>query len=147
MTLLASNGAKVAIAALMKSLLDGGEIRVFSGPRPAGPDSAETGTLLGTVRTDIDGALVYVNDGAYLLKPTAAIWTLAAIADGTAAWFRIVANGASHGVSYSEVRFDGDVSADPDSGAEMILPSTAVVDGSEYPLDSFFYTIPPIFGA
>lgn len=147
MALQVSNGFKEQFAFFFKSVFDGGEIRVFTGTQPATSDLAETGTLLGTVRR-LDGSeLILTASGPYIVKDILDTWLLTSIATGTAAWFRFVADPLdAGGISYNALRFDGAISMDPDSGAEMLFLDTAIVSAHTYSIDNFLYTLPPIVG-
>lgn len=148
MTLQVSNGFKEQFAAFFKGTFDGGQIRVFSGAQPATSDLAQTGTLLGTVLVDGGAALILSVNGPYIIKDVLVDWVLTTVAAGTAGWFRFVSDPMdAGGISYSAHRFDGAISEDPSSGAEMIMLDTALLSAHTYMIDQFFYTLPPIVGS
>lgn len=147
MALQVSPAFQAAFAHFFKQQFDGGEIRVFSGTQPATSGLAESGTLLGKVRRDDGGALVLTASGPYVIKDVLATWVLTTVAAGTATWFRYVADPADAGeASNSALRFDGAISDDSVSGAEMIMENPALLDAHTYSIDQFIYTIPPIIG-
>lgn len=150
MTLQVSNAHKVAVAQLFASLYTGGVIRVMSGAQPATADAAQAGTLLGVITLNglPNAGLTFAVDGPFVAKPVGAQWRLTAVASGNAGWWRLVASPRDDGgASYTVRRVDGAIGTNPASGAELILPSLAIVAGQQYPLDSFLFTIPPILGA
>lgn len=150
MSLQLSNGFKEQVAAFFKSKFDGGVIRIFTGTQPAHSDLAETGTLLGVITLDgiADNGLVFEASGPYVIKDPLVSWVLTTIANGDCGYFRLVADPAdAGGDSYNALRADGAISADPGSGAEMIMNNISVLTGRTYSIDAFVYTLPPILGA
>ena len=147
MSLQVSNGFKEQFALFFKSKFDGSVIRVFSGTQPDHSDLAETGTLLGTITLNgvADAGLIFSASGPFIVKDAFASWILTTVATGTATWFRCVADSEdAGGISYSALRFDGSVSEDELSNAEMILDDTALLTGRQYQVDALVYTLPPI---
>ncbi|GAA0721274.1 hypothetical protein [Dokdonella soli] len=156
MTLQVSTGFKTDILgpSSFESIFNSGVIRVFSGLQPTTADMAEQGTLLGLITLNGDfwlpnyrvNGLTFTRSGPYIVKLPWQRWEIVPSSNGTAGWWRLITPLDDGNPSYSLPRIDGAISADPASGAEMILASTTLTTGTAIPLDSFLYTIPPIIG-
>jgi len=126
-----------------------GIIHVYSGPQPTNADAAVQGTLLGKIT---------VNSGAWaagsptnglgfdapvsgvVSKAVAEVWSMNALATGTAGWFRLMGNAADAlGSSTTLARLDGSVAQ---SGGDLNLSSTAIVSGAPTTIDVFSFTLP-----
>lgn len=134
MTLRVSNAARSAAADAIRLLVDGGadegELRIYSGSQPAGPDTAITSqTLLATFTLD-DPAFGAASNGVTTLAGTPLAATGAA--NGTATWFRILNSSGTAIV-------DGAVGT---SGAELNLNTTTVSSGVALELTSGSITMP-----
>lgn len=140
-----SNALAQTQAALLASQFAGGFIRLFSGAKPATPDLAETGTLLGVVSVDaVSGAgLHFQASGPALLNAPDENWWFRALANGTVGWFRIVQPGDTGANDLNALRIDGTVGTSLAPG-DMNWVSTDVTAGLPYSLDSFLYLIHPI---
>lgn len=144
MTIALSNALAATQTALLASQLTGGFIRLFSGARPATPDMAETGTLLGVVTVDgLSGAGLHFASAGPLLQKADEPWVFRGLADGAVTWFRIVAPGDTGANDLTALRIDGDVGG-PSATADMNWQSTTVATGVPYTLDAFLYLIQPI---
>lgn len=102
--------------------LDGGsgpgKIRIYSGTKPAGPDTAITSQVLLAEFTLADPAFTAGATGVRTLDATPVL-TATGLAAGTAAWYRALdSNNVAH--------FDGTAGT---SGAELILNTTTVSVG------------------
>lgn len=102
--------------------LDGGsgpgKIRVYSGTKPAGPDTAIGAQVLLAEFTCADPAFTAGATGVRILDATPVL-TATGLAAGTAAWYRALdSNNVAH--------FDGTVGT---SGAELTLNTTTVSVG------------------
>jgi hypothetical protein len=146
MTLQISQGVRDGLAktGALKTLLDGGKVRIYSGSPPASPNDAESGTLLVTVESTEVGNLMTFDTtlaGAGILQKTITeTWTANAVATGTAGYWRYVADPAdAGGASTTEERVQGTAST---SGADMNMSSVAVVSGAPQTIDVFKLTIP-----
>lgn len=117
-----------------------GIIEVYSGTRPAGSDSAVSGsTLLGTITLG-GGAFVagvatnglnwdVAADGG-IDKPAGAVWQFTGIAAGVASWFRIKANAVDAGGSSTTAkRIDGSIAS---FGGDATLSDTNIAVGKVY---------------
>lgn len=144
MTIALSNALAATQTALLASQLNGGFIRLFSGVRPATPDLAEAGTLMGIVTVDgLSGAGLHFTSAGAILQKANEPWVFTGLADGAVTWFRVVAPGDTGATDTAALRIDGDVGTS--TGApDMTWVSTTVVLGRPYSLDQFFYVIQPI---
>jgi len=150
-TVLLSNLAKTALLAAFPIAFNGGHIRVFGGARPASPNGAQAGSLLGTITRNglpaalgAPAALTFVQQGPYILHDPDELWTLTVIASGSATWFRLVADVDDPGdADASRLRIDGTASDFAGAG-ELRMPNTALVANTVLSPLSFIYTIPPL---
>jgi len=75
-----------------------------------------------------------------VLSKNSDIWSGVAVANGTAGWFRFVANPTdSGGASTTSIRLDGSVGT---VSADLIVTSTNIVSGATITVDSCSVTIP-----
>jgi len=125
----ARNAAADAVVDLVDAGAAAGTLQIRSGSQPAGPDSAATGTLLATV-TLADPAFGAASGGVATLAGTPL--TATAVADGTAAWFRIL---DSNGVA----RIDGSVGV---SSADLIVNTVTVSTGLDVEITDGTITMP-----
>jgi hypothetical protein len=147
MTLHISTGLRngLLVTGSLKSQLDGGSIKIYSGPVPANADAALSGnTLLCTV-TVASGATqlsfdTTPSDGT-LAKPSAVVWSGANAATGTASFYRHVAAGDAGDASTTAPRIQGDVAL---YGGELNLTSTALVSGATQTIDYYAVNIPTL---
>jgi len=144
MSIALSTGAgRAAIAALLAAF-NGGSIRVFTGPQPATPDAAETGTLLGVFTIGaVDGSgLIFQAGTQQMFKPDGSVWAMRAVATGTAAWFRLAAPSDDGTLTNTQARVDGTIGIQSAPG-DMVWDSTSINAGDFYTLDAFAYIIQP----
>lgn len=151
MTLRVSTGFKSLIlgTSSFESIFDKGTIEVFTGAQPASADDAATGTFLG--RVTLGGVawsvgspmfgLSFQLSGPYVTKPLLDQWEMAVETAGIAGWWRLVSINETSGVSYALPRVDGSCAV---SGGEWTMANTTLTPGTTIPLETFFYTIPPI---
>lgn len=123
--------------AMCDALVDGldagagaGTIKIYSGTRPANPNTAITGTLLATV-TCADPAFGNSSSGAATITDPAAV---TAVATGTATHFRAAD-------STGAAVFDGDVGA-TGSGADLELATTSISTGLTVDITGGTVTVP-----
>jgi hypothetical protein len=118
-------------------------INIYSGSRPTSPDDAHSQTLLATI--SIDGAgtpLVFeASPTAGVLEKGAGVWKEdAALAAGTASWFRLYANGDDPtAASTTAKRVDGTVGT---TNADLNLNSTAISLGAPITVTTAQFTLP-----
>jgi len=132
-----------------KANLDLGFIFVFTGTQPASADDVASGTLLATI-ANADGATGITFDeptAGVIPKAAAETWSGAAVASGTAGWFRFhelktdKTTTAADALlaSSTDARFDGAIAV---SGAELNMSNTAVVNLAVQTITSFTVTLP-----
>lgn len=144
MTIKSSTGLRsgVLVSGSMRSLLNGGTIRLFSGAAPADADAAETGTLLCVVSLNSSGTGVTFEataPGGVLTKTASETWSGVNTVSGTATHYRHVAAGDTGGVSSTEARLQGTVGT---IGADMNLSSTVLTSGATQTIDYCVVTLP-----
>lgn len=124
----------------IQDLLASGIIKIYSGTAPSTADAAVTGTLL--VAIDNGGAAVNFAEPSSNAIAIAGgeTWSVAAVATGTASYFRYVIKASDDGLlSTTQVRIQGTVGT---SGADMIIGNTAIVSGATQTIDTFTLTAP-----
>lgn len=127
----------------LNTLLDAGEIRIFSGAGPSTADDTETGTLLVTINT-VTGSgfdLHFQNTATSgVLSKQTNTWDGVAVATGTAGYFRYCASTSDlGGTSTTAVRIQGAVAT---SGAELNMSSTSITTSATTTIDTFDITMP-----
>jgi hypothetical protein len=139
---------KLLGTASFKTIMQNGVIRIFPGVQPASADDAEGATHVieitvssGTFTpgTATNGLNFADPASGACTKAAAEVWSGAAVATGTAGWFRFYANDRTTGADTSYARFDGSVST---SGAQLNMSSTAITSGATTTIDSFIVTMP-----
>lgn len=137
-TINASTGLRVAmlVGPGMKDALDGGEVRIYGGIRPAAADdSLGAALLLCTVKVDgTDGIAFDDTVPGLLTKPAADTWTGYNVASGTATFFRVVQPVDTGAASTSAPRLQGSVGV---VGADLNLDAVSLVAGAPTPISSF----------
>lgn len=138
----------------VKSILDNGFLAIYSGSQPASADAAATGTLLAVIYSDGLTATAGIEFDApvdnVLAKAVAEVWSGAAIATGTAGYFRFfelvtdAATSLTQGakddtVSKDNSRIDGSIGT---SGADLNISSTSITSGALQTVASFDITLP-----
>jgi hypothetical protein len=138
----------------LKDVFKDGVLKIYSGSQVTNADTAISGTLLVTVTLSsgtfvagaFDNGLEFgaASSGA-IAKAAAATWSGAAVASGTAGWFRLYANATdAGGASTSLPRIDGSIGT---SGADLNMSSTSITSGQTYTIDTFTLTLPSYYGA
>lgn len=132
-----SNARRNAAAAGHTDALDSGSgpglIRIYSGSKPAGPDTAITSQVLLAEFTCADPAFTAGATGVRTLDATPAL-TAEGLAAGTAAWYRAVS-------SDNVAHFDGTVSDEAGAG-ELKMNTTTVSVGLDLQLTAGTLTQP-----
>ncbi len=127
----------------LNTLLNAGEIRIFSGAGPSTADDTQTGTLLVTINTVTgSGFDLKFQDTATsgVLSKQTNTWDGVAVATGTAGYFRYCASTSdAGGTSTTEVRIQGSVAT---SGAELNMSSTSITSAATTTIDTFDITMP-----
>ena len=119
------------------ALLALGFVRIFEGTAPATADTAEAGTLLCEVSVNSTGTGVTWGPTAggvtpgVLPKAAAEVWTGLILADGTAAYYRVVGAADDGTLSTTQPRIQGTVGV---GGADMNLGTNVLVNGATFTL-------------
>lgn len=135
MTITLSTAARNAAANAAVDLLDGGsgpgKIRIYSGTKPAGPDTAITSQVLLAELPCSDPAFSAAAVGVKTLDNTPVL-SAAGLAAGTATWFRAVD-------SANVAVLDGSAGT---SAADLILNTTAISVGVTVEITAGTITMP-----
>ncbi len=133
MTTILSNAARSAMCDALVDLADAGSgpgtVQIRTGSQPAGPGTAASGTLLGTL-TLSDPAFGAASNG--VATASAVTGDSSADATGTAGWFRVLDSNAV-------AVWDGAVGT---SGSDMNLSSVSIVAGGTINITSWTVTMP-----
>lgn len=137
-TISSSTGLRVSMLTGpgVKPTMDGGEIRIYSGIRPAAADdSIGAAVLLCTVRLNgTNGIELDASTPGLLMKPVDDDWTGNSVSSGTATWFRICLPADVGGASPTAPRIQGTVGV---VGADLNLDTVALTSGLPCPVASF----------
>jgi len=145
MSLKFSTGLRAGMLATnpLRTLLAGGEIRLYSGPAPASVDSALGGSnlLLCTIKTDAGAGLTFeaTAPGGTITKSLAEVWQGEVVAAGTATFYRHVLASDTGAASTTAVRIQGNIGI---AGADMNLSNIALVVGAIQKLEAYSITLP-----
>ena len=144
-----STGLKnhVLTAGSLAAALNDGYIKVYSGAIPDGADAALGAAVLLNTYSDNKAAAGAGNGldfeaaavSGQVTKLAAQVWRGAAVANGTAAFFRFVALADVGDSSITAVRIQGVVGG---AGADMFIASTTFVSGTDYDVDFFAVAVP-----
>jgi hypothetical protein len=125
-SILTRNAALDAVA----PLCNGGKLRIYTGTKPATPETAAAGVLLAELSLN---AAAFAPAAGGVATANAITSDPAAAATGTAGWFRIVrADGSTPVV-------DGDVGT---SGADLNMATTSIVAGAIISCSALTLTLP-----
>jgi hypothetical protein len=120
----------------MNTGFDNGFLDIYSTPKPALADDAESGSLLASIVLPAT-AFAAAASGGSLVK--AGVWQeTSANLSGTANWFRLYTSGHVTGASTTEKRIDGTVGT---SGTDLILTSTSITITDAVIVDTFTVSI------
>lgn len=142
MTLKASTGLRNQLLATapLRSALNLGTIKIYSGTVPATADDAVGGATLLTTITNNSTATGLTMEadavGGVLSKTITEVWSGVNVAGGSATFYRHVAPGDTGAYSETQARVQGSVGV---SGADMNLTNTALSNGATQTID--FYTL------
>lgn len=142
MTLKASTGLrnKLLDTGSLRSILDLGSLKMYSGTVPASADDAlGSATLLTTITNDSTATGLTMDAAAVagvLAKASAEVWSGVNVASGTATFYRHVAVGDTGVSSTTQARVQGTIAL---AGADMNLTSTTLANGATQTVD--FYTL------
>lgn len=147
MTFKASTGLrnKLLDTGSLKSVLNLGLIKIYSGPVPATADAAlDAGnTLLCTISNNDTGTGLTLDVAAagVLPKPAAEVWKGVNAATGTATFYRHVAAGDDGTLSTSQARLQGSIGL---AGAELNLSSVNLVAAATQTIDYYVVSLPSL---
>lgn len=131
-----------------KTALGTGFLEIYSGTRPANPETDEDGA--GQVKlviiTNASGATGVtfedasaVGDGV-ISKTAAEVWSGTVLASGLASWFRFYAAGHDTGADTTHSRFDGSCGS---AGTEdLVLANATLASGATLTIDVFNVALP-----
>lgn len=131
MTTIISAGARNATVDAIAALVNGGTVEIRTGSQPAGPGTAATGTLLGTLTLN---ATAFGASSGGTATANAITGDASADATGTAGWFRAKASGGTGHI-------DGSITA-TGGGGNMELNSVSIVIGGTIDVTSWTLTMP-----
>lgn len=148
MTLKASTGLrnKVLDTSPLRTALNLGFIKVYSGTPPATADAAIGGgnTLLCTISNNSTGTGLTMEAAAVsgiLEKETTEVWSGVNVASGTATFYRHVAVGDTGASSMTEARIQGDIAT---AGADMNLSNTVLASAATQTIDYYVVALPTL---
>lgn len=146
MTIKTSTGLrnKMLDTGSLKSRLALGFIKLYTGGEPTTADAAVTGTLLCTISVSGAGTGLSLDAAAAagVLAKSAAAWSGAIVATGTAGYYRFSAAGDTGASSTTEERIQGSVGL---AGADLNLTSVALVTNAALTaqaIDYYVVTLP-----
>lgn len=121
----------------IKDTMDLGFIDIYSGTVPANADaSIGAATLLCRVSLNSTATgLTLLQDGRFLRKPPADVWSGTNAATGTATFYRQVLTGDTGDLSTADARIQGEVGLT--NYSEMTLTDTSFVSGSTFSLGGY----------
>lgn len=128
----------------LKTLLDLGFLKIYSGTPPASADAAIGGgnTLLCTISNNSTGTgltMAASAAGGVLSKNGSEVWSGVNAASGTASFYRHVAAADDGTESTTAARIQGTIGL---AGADLNLGNTALVSGQTQPIDFYTVTLP-----
>lgn len=141
-----SSGASGAMLDALRTLVENGTLRIFSGTQPADPNSAITDTVLATITT-MNFSAVTVSGNNIVISISATESDSGADATGTAGWYCLSdssdALGASSTLITGEPRVTGTVTA-TGGGGDLQLVSTSITATQPVNITAFTITLPRI---
>lgn len=126
----------------LKSQLDGGFIKIYSGTIPVDADaSIGAAQLLCTISVGGVGTGLTLDATAALgtIAKANEIWQGVNTTTGTATFWRFVKTGDTGGTSTTEVRLQGNAAV---SGSELVMTSVTLVQGATQTIDYFSVSLP-----
>lgn len=145
MALKASTGLRNNMLAVgsLKSQLDGGFIKIYSGTAPSDADAAiGSAPLLCTISVGGDGVTGLSLSGTPLggsISKAAELWQGTNVAGGTASFWRYIQTGDTGAASTTEIRLQGNAAT---SGSELVMTSIALSSGATQTIDFFTVALP-----
>lgn len=122
----------------LRTALNGGELRLYSGPVPASADSAIniSNTVLCVIKTDTLAGLTFeaTAPGGILTKTLTEVWQGTVDVSGTATFFRFVTPSDTNVGSTALSRIQGTVAL---IGGDLNISNTALTDGAVQRIEAF----------
>lgn len=140
-----STGLRVAIAVGgdLKSSLDNGYVRIYSGAIPASADAAlGSAVLLNEISAGGSGTPLTFEStapGGVLVKSVAETWVGNNLGSGDPTFFRYVIAADTGNSSTTEIRFQGSVGP---VGSDLVITELPLVSGQPQSFDSFSLVVP-----
>lgn len=137
----------VALTSSFKEAVEGSSaagfyIDIYTGSRPATPDTAATGTKLARF-TAAAGAKMHLASSVtagVIAKDATEVWGATGLANGVAGYYRMVTSSDDGTTtSTSAVRIDGVIAT---SGGDLNMTSTTIATGAPLLINSATFTIP-----
>jgi hypothetical protein len=129
----------------VRSSLNGGFIRIYSGAVPSSADSAlGSATLLCVISVNSTGTgitFATTASGGVLTKNLSETWSGVNVASGTASFYRHVAALDTGENSATQVRIQGTVGT---AGADLNLTNTTLVNGAPQLIDFYSVAMPTL---
>jgi hypothetical protein len=119
-------------ADFLGGLFDNGTMEIYTGPQPADPNDAPSGSLLVTINVPVTAFNAAV--GGNITK--AGTWQEVATGTGTAGWARLISSDTNKTMDFAVSASGG--------GGEAIINTTAVVSGNTITVTSFSITVPAL---
>lgn len=146
MTFQASTGlrTKMLDTSPLRTLLNLGFIKVYTGAPPASADAAPTGTLLLTISNNAGGTGLTFNAAAAagaISKNSGETWSGNAVASGTAGYYRFVQAGDSGALSTTDCRVQGLCGV---AASELNLTTTSLINTTLYSVDAYSIGLPTL---
>jgi hypothetical protein len=127
----------------LKSQLDGGFIKIYSGTIPTEADSSlGSAVLLCTISKDglgVTGLSLASTAALGTLSKANELWQGINAVTGTASFWRFVKTGDTGGSSTTEVRLQGNAAT---SGSELVMTSVSLAGGATQNIDYFSVALP-----
>lgn len=133
---------RLAVDGSLKDILDGGLVRIYSGPVPVNSDGALTGDNIVLVEVDASGSLLVFEGAApngTLMKSLDQEWAANVQASGTPTFFRYLKPSDTGTATAGEVRVQGTAGG---PAADMTITNAVLTEGTPHRIDYFAITIP-----
>ena len=114
-----------------------GQLRIYTGTKPASADTAPSGTLITTHTLAADA---FGTPAAGVVTANA-IGSAAAAANGTLGWFRLQLSGDAGTTNTTDRRLDGTVTLNG-AGGDLTFDNTTVTAGQTVTITALTYTHP-----
>ena len=129
----------------VRSSLNGGLIKIYSGTVPASADSAlGSAVLLCVISLNSTGtgiSFAATASGGILTKNLSEIWSGTNVASGTASFYRHTAALDTGESSTTQLRIQGSVGT---AGADLNLTSTSLINGAPQLIDYYSVAMPTL---